>query len=251
MKTVTLKNVTLGEGAPKILVSLMAADIEAVNREAAAYQAADFDILEWRADFFSAITETAKVLEALRALREAFPGKPILFTFRSKAEGGEQALDPRVYTDLNIAVAGSGLVDAIDLELFTGDEFVKEALAEAHAKGVKVIMSSHDFKKTPPKAELLARLTKMQELGADVPKVAVMPQSKADVIELLAATAAFSETADRPVITMSMSKTGVISRLSGEAFGSAATFGAVAKVSAPGQISVGDLRTVLDILHRA
>ncbi|MDI5818043.1 type I 3-dehydroquinate dehydratase, partial [Salmonella enterica subsp. enterica serovar Kentucky] len=42
---------------------------------------------------------------------------------------------------------------------------------------------------------------------------------------------------------MSMSKTGVISRLAGEVFGSAATFGAVKKASAPGQISVADLRT--------
>lgn len=251
MKTVTLRNVTLGVGAPKILVSLMAADLEAVKREAAAYRTADFDILEWRADFFRDITDTEKVLEALRALREAFPDTPILFTFRSKSEGGEQALDPSTYTELNIAVAESGLADAIDLELFTGDEFVKRALTHAHDTGVRVVMSSHDFEKTPPAAEILRRLEQMQELGADVPKVAVMPQSRADVIELLAATARFTETADRPVITMSMSKTGVISRVAGEAFGSAATFGAVAKASAPGQISVGDLRTVLEILHRA
>ncbi len=53
------------------------------------------------------------------------------------------------------------------------------------------------------------------------------------------------------IITMSMAKTGVISRLAGEVFGSAATFGAVKKASAPGQISVNDLRTVLTILHQA
>ena len=39
--------------------------------------------------------------------------------------------------------------------------------------------------------------------------------------------------------------------LAGEVFGSAATFGAVKKASAPGQISVNDLRTVLTILHQA
>ena len=50
---------------------------------------------------------------------------------------------------------------------------------------------------------------------------------------------------------MSMAKAGVISRLAGEVFGSAATFGAVKKASAPGQISVNDLRTVLTILHQA
>ena len=42
--------------------------------------------------------------------------------------------------------------------------------------------------------------------------------------------------ADRPIITMSMAATGVISRVCGEVFGSALTFGAVGKASAPGQI---------------
>lgn len=252
MQTVQIKNVTLGEGAPKIIVSLMAKDIAAVKSEALAYRSADFDILEWRGDHFTAIADTAAALDALRELRAVFPDKPILFTFRSKKEGGEQEIAPEAYIALNIAMAESGLVDAIDLELFTGDALVSQAIARAHAKGVKVIMSNHDFHKTPAKEEIVKRLTKMQELGADVPKIALMPESKADVLTVLAATLEVSEKiADRPIITMSMSKTGVISRLAGEVFGSAATFGAVQKTSAPGQISVTDLRTVLSIIHAA
>ena len=239
MQTVQIKNVTLGEGAPKIIVSLMAKDIAAVKSEALAYRSADFDILEWRGDHFTAIADTAAALDALRELR-------------SKKEGGEQEIAPEAYIALNIAMAESGLVDAIDLELFTGDALVSQAIARAHAKGVKVIMSNHDFHKTPAKEEIVKRLTKMQELGADVPKIALMPESKADVLTVLAATLEVSEKiADRPIITMSMSKTGVISRLAGEVFGSAATFGAVQKASAPGQISVTALRTVLSIIHAA
>lgn len=252
MQTVQIKNVTLGEGAPKIIVSLMAKDIAAVKSEALAYRSADFDILEWRGDHFAAIADTAAALEALRELRAVFPDKPILFTFRSRKEGGEEELAPEAYIALNIAMAESGLVDAIDLELFTGDALVSQAVARAHAKGVKVVMSNHDFHKTPAKEEIVKRLTKMQELGADVPKIALMPESKTDILTVLAATLEVSEKiADRPIITMSMSKTGVISRLAGEVFGSAATFGAVRKASAPGQISVTDLRTVLSIIHKA
>ena len=252
MQTVQIKNVTLGEGAPKIIVSLMAKDIAAVKSEALAYRSADFDILEWRGDHFTAIADTAAALDALRELRAVFPDKPILFTFRSKKEGGEQEIAPEAYIALNIAMAESGLVDAIDLELFTGDALVSQTIARAHAKGVKVIMSNHDFHKTPAKEEIVKRLTKMQELGADVPKIALMPESKADVLTVLAATLEVSEKiADRPIITMSVSKTGVISRLAGEVFGSAAAFGAVQKASAPGQISVTDLRTVLSIIHAA
>ena len=218
MKTVQIKNITVGEGAPKIIVSLMAKDLAAVKSEAAAYAAADFDILEWRGDHFAAVTDSAAVLEALKTLRAAFPEKPILFTF----------------------------------ELFTGDELVKNAIAAAHARGVKVIMSNHDFHKTPAKDEIIYRLRRMQELGADIPKIALMPTCRQDVLTVLSATVDMAEKyADRPIITMSMGKTGVTSRLTGEAFGSAATFGAVKTASAPGQISVADLRTVLTIINKA
>lgn len=252
MKTVTVRNLVIGEGAPKIIVSLMGKDISTVKSEALAYREADFDILEWRVDHFADVASIDAVLEAARAIRDVITDKPLLFTFRSAQEGGEQALSVENYIALNRAAVDSGLVDMIDLELFTGDDLVKATVEHAHAKNVFVIMSNHDFHKTPAADDIVQRLRKMQELGADIPKIALMPQSKTDVLTLLSATLEMQERyADRPIITMSMAKTGVISRLSGEVFGSAATFGAVNKASAPGQISVTDLRTVLTILHQA
>ena len=122
----------------------------------------------------------------------------------------------------------------------------------AHACGVKVVASNHDFDKTPDKEDIVGRLRKMQDLGADIPKIAVMPQSKLDVLTLLSATEEMNRLyADRPIITMSMAGTGVISRLCGEVFGSALTFGAAGKASAPGQMGVNDLNTVLNLLHKS
>ena len=92
----------------------------------------------------------------------------------------------------------------------------------------------------------MERLRKMQELGADIPKIAVMPQSAKDVLTLLSATDEMvTKYADRPIITMSMAGTGLLSRLCGEVFGSAITFGAAKKASAPGQMEVNDLSAVL------
>ena len=101
-------------------------------------------------------------------------------------------------------------------------------------------------------AELIYRLRKMQDMGADILKVAVMPQNKADVLTLLSATEEMYRLyAQRPLLTMSMASDGVISRLCGEVFGSAATFGMVGQGSAPGQIPADQLEQVLEILHRA
>lgn len=140
-------------------------------------------------------------------------------------------------------------MDLVDAELFTGDDKVQKIIAGAHACGVKVIVSNHDFEKTPEKEELVKRLTHMQKLGADIPKIAVMPKDRQDVLTLLAATAEVSEKAACPIITMSMAGNGIVSRLCGEVFGSAVTFGAGKKASAPGQIGVEELRKILTVLH--
>ena len=149
-------------------------------------------------------------------------------------------------------MAKSKLVDIVDVELFTGDEFVKEMIEVAHENGVKVIMSNHDFFKTPSKEEIVSRLCKMQELGADIVKIALMPEKEEDVLTVLSATLDMKKNhAKVPVVTMSMGGKGVISRVAGEIFGSDMTFGAVNKVSAPGQLEVGKLVEILKTLHEA
>ena len=158
MKTVTVKDLVIGTGAPKIIVSLMAKDIASVKSEALAYREADFDILEWRVDHFADLSNVESVMAAAKILRETMPEKPLLFTFRSAKEGGEQAISTEAYIALNRAAIDSGLVDMIDLELFTGDDQVKETVAYAHAHDVKVVMSNHDFHKTPEAEEIIARL---------------------------------------------------------------------------------------------
>ena len=136
-------------------------------------------------------------------------------------------------------------------EVFSGDDAVKNIIQTAHAHGVKVIASNHDFEGTPAREELVARLCKMQDLGADILKIAVMPQTRSDVLTLLSVTEEMSSLhTSRPVITMSMGRTGTLSRLCGEVFGSAVTFASFGKVSAPGQIAIEDLKAGLRLLHK-
>ena len=102
----------------------------------------------------------------------------MLFTFRTSKEGGEKAIEAKEYAELNKKAAATGYVDLVDVEAFTGDEVVKEIIEAAHEVNVKVVASNHDFDRTPEKDEIVSRLRKMQDLGADIPKIAVMPTTK-------------------------------------------------------------------------
>ena len=250
MKPVVVRNVAIGEGIPKICVPIVGKTIGEILNQAKHICEIGADVVEWRVDWF--VDHYESVENAAKQLRKVLDETPILFTFRTAKEGGERAIEPDVYVELNEKMAKSGYVDIVDVEAFIGDTYVEKVVKTSHECGVKVIASNHDFRKTPPKAELISRMRKMQELGADIPKIAVMPQSTEDVLTLLSATEEMRRCyADRPVITMSMAGTGIVSRMCGEVFGSALTFGAAGKVSAPGQIDVEELRTVLGIIHKS
>ena len=249
-KVVKIKDIIIGEGLPKICVSMIGKTVIQLIEEASFLKDLDLDVVEWRADFYEEVMNIDKVKEALREIRKILYNKPIIFTFRSAKEGGQKEISAEFYVELNKAIAETNLVEVIDVELFNNEKHIKELVEAAHASGLTVIISNHDFHKTPSKEVIIARLRRAFELGGDLPKIAVMPNCSADVITLLDATRIMKEQyADGPIITMSMAGKGVISRLSGELFGSALTFGAAKKVSAPGQISVEDLRRTIQLLH--
>ena len=247
---VEVRGVRIGEGIPKICVPIVGTTRDEILAAAKSFESVKKDVVEWRADWFEGVFDFAQVEAVLKELRRVLGNTPILFTFRTSNEGGEKAIEPAAYAELNKRAAATGLIDLVDVEAFTGDEVVRDIIESAHESGVVVVASNHDFEKTPEKDEIVRRLRKMQELGADIPKIAVMPQSRKDVLTLLSATEEMvSEYADRPIITMSMSATGLISRLCGECFGSALTFGAVGKASAPGQMNASDLSEILNLIH--
>ena len=171
-------------------------------------------------------------------------------TFRTKAEGGEQALSHKEYLAFLHLILDTDCADLLDIEFFTAGTDLPKLVEQAHSAGVAVVCSSHDFAKTPPRAELVCRMVQMQQAGADLPKLAVMPQSRTDVLELLAATAEMADLhPETPVITMSMGALGAVSRLAGETFGSAMTFANPGQASAPGQVSLDIVNEVLNALH--
>lgn len=252
MNTVKVRNLELGSGIPAICIPNVGKTKEEILSLTEQYKSMPMDLMEWRVDWFEDVEDTQAVLDVLAGVREKLGDTPLLFTFRTKKEGGVHEMDTAAYVALNKAVAATKMADLIDVEIFTGDAVVSDLIAAIHESGTKVVASNHDFDRTPAQSDIVYRLRKMQDMGADIPKVAVMPQSKKDVLTLLAATEEMStDYADRPIITMSMAGLGSISRLSCEVFGSCLTFGSGSMASAPGQIGAQELSRVLASVHGA
>lgn len=242
---VTVKNVTFGEGHPKIAVPLTAPDLSGLNQALEALQEGPCDLIEWRADCWQA----GSLQAPLALFREAVPQLPLLFTIRTSAEGGNLEIATKDYVRLLEEAIQSHAIDLVDVELSRGHNVMEELVACARENEVKVVGSCHDFHKTPPREDITATLCTMQRLGCDLAKYAVMPQKEEDVLTLLEATLTMKrEHPETPVITMSMGPMGAISRICGERFGSAVSFGTAGPASAPGQLPATLLKQVFPLV---
>lgn len=244
-----LGSLVLGDGGTAVAVATTGPTVADAVVHAQAAEAAGADLVELRLDL---LEELVAVIGDPAALREsaltactavaAAIETPLLATVRTESEGGGAALDGAPYRELLAGLARSGApIAGIDVELARG--CVRDIATAAHAAGIAVIGSSHDFEATPPDDEILSRLRAMEAEGADAAKIAVMPASDTDVVRLLGVTRRAAVELRIPVIAMSMGERGALTRLLGPWSGSALTFAtAGGDASAPGQLRIDDVR---------
>lgn len=203
------------------------------------------DMLEWRADFFTELADQEAVMRVIHYIK-ATTDLPLLFTIRSEKEGGEKiTLSESEKVGLIQAVSERTAIDIIDYEVSNEPEFVRKLRDVSRKNGQQLILSYHNFEKTPENERLVALAKQMKTYGADVAKLAVMPSGRDDVYRLLEVTQEIDGLLDIPVVTMSMGELGALSRVIGWAYGSRLTFGVGVASSAPGQIPVSDLRQAI------
>lgn len=248
---------------PAVIAPLTDPDVPTLVEHALrAAETPGVDVLEWRVDTLQAFLDAdhtldthelepvrAAVTEAVETFRDRVSERfPVLVTVRTKAEGGSADLTDAAYAQLIDHLVSFAPV-AVDIEWQrTGSQVLIKRAKDA---GVCALASFHDFEKTPPAENLYSMLQKMERDGADVAKIAVMPQNRTDVLEVLSVADRAQSKLTVPVITISMGALGKATRLVGSEFGSAATWAAVGALSAPGQLTVPQVLATLEALGDA
>ena len=96
MKTVKVKNITLGEGMPKICVSLVADTLEQVEKQMEILGDLPHDIIEVRLDYLESLKKDF-LQKVFGIIRDMETDTAVLATFRTKAEGGEREISAVEY----------------------------------------------------------------------------------------------------------------------------------------------------------
>lgn len=237
---------------PLICTPVIGRTREAILDELAVIIPKQPDLIEWRVDFFERAGDIASVIELASEIKAAAGSIPVIFACRTLDEGGKpSALNDSDILKLFVAACASRCVDLIDYEMSNSTVNVAMLREASRDNGVTMILSYHNHHSTPVAADLAEKFADAERLGADVAKVVVMPRGSDDVLALLGATHAASRKSRIPLISMSMGKAGVLSRVFGWVFGSAVTFAAGKNCSAPGQMSIDELRPVLASVRHA
>ncbi len=193
---------------------------------------APIDIIELRIDLCVGTVDAKSVATLARETRERF-GKPILATVRHPSEGGQNNFDNRVA----LYEAMASHVEAVDIEICAAGELKQVRDICSRTKTI-VIASYHNFLMTPDDNALEVIHTTGRSLGADIVKLALMPQSREDIFRIVAFT--MLHRAEK-IITIGMGKLGASTRLFTPLIGSLITYGTIARTTAPGQLSAGEL----------
>ena len=175
----------------------------------------------------------------IRALRRA--RVPLIATIRTAREGGGWTGSERERARLFEVVLP--LVDAVDLEL-SARAVLRRVGRRAHDLGKTVIVSCHDFGRTPPAATLARHVRSARSLGADIVKLASAVRNATDIPRLLEILLTHRHV---PLVAIAMGRAGALSRVFFPAAGSLLTY-AVAEGDAatgPGQLPLRALQTEL------
>lgn len=249
-KTIQIRKTVLGCGRPKICVCVTGTDENAIFAQFAHLPQGQFDLIEWRADYFNFINDSQRVYTVLKHVRTQLPDIPILFTCRTHTEGGLCTLAPRPYFHLLKNIIDTQEIDMIDLEITMYSPHFHVLTSFAQQNNIAVIASYHNFNRVPCETQLLHYLDCMQKHGADIAKLAVTPRTSTDLITLLRLSNAYqSAQKSLPLILIGMGELGKITRIGCDLFGSPFTFCAGQTHTAPGQLTTETLYSLFSTLY--
>ncbi|MBF0563718.1 MAG: type I 3-dehydroquinate dehydratase [Nitrospirae bacterium] len=240
---------------PLIAVPLTDSDVEAVQSLEGAH------IAELRLDMFSSLNrllDSYYVDHIISTCKEKF-GLPVLATCRAKEEGGSHYVPDSSRKD--ILISASHKADAIDVEINSAiAPLVVSALRASTAKTVTdtsaavtdtaavvtdtaatIVLSYHDFEKTPQMSTLIEVYEKGKSLGADIIKIAAMARTMDDLRVLTRFILDHSGSGINDIVVIAMGEMAMSSRLFFPLIGSLFTFASLNTRTAPGQLSLEDV----------
>jgi len=133
----------------------------------------------------------------------------------------------------------------VDIDINVPEVYRDKIADLAHSKGCKVVLSYHNYEKTPEHRDLIRLIDKMRTSGADIVKIACMATSTEDCSRVLSLYENHTK-----LVAFCMGKIGKISRLSAPLLGAPFTYASIkGNEVAPGQMNYDVVESMLKMME--
>ncbi|MEA4893260.1 MAG: type I 3-dehydroquinate dehydratase [Peptococcaceae bacterium] len=144
------------------------------------------DLVHWHSECFEETKYSGRRKNALRLLRSALAETALVFSYRRTEKG--RRISETEYCRLYLEVIKERLAEVVELEYPLNPISLNYLMAEAKKQGIRVMLSCRK-KQGPYLAEELAALQKeMEEIGADLTRVAIKAECRQDLVEMIRAS---------------------------------------------------------------
>ncbi|VDG18807.1 type I 3-dehydroquinate dehydratase [Lactobacillus sp.] [Lactiplantibacillus mudanjiangensis] len=243
MRQVKIGMVTLDARRPKLGVVLAGHTRDQLMGQAAQVLTSAAQIVEWRLDQYVELDNRAELVNTAAQLRQLLGTVPIIATLKP------QVVTPETYYQVYVTLANNRAVDALNLDLtMVNDAGFMPLTQQMRQQQVPLILSQTYDQALPTVKDLVADYQALAAEGADVAQLTVRTTSELETLTLMTATAKAREQLTLPLIATVMGPFGQYAAVSGQLMGSSVIFGAVGQITAPGQLTVSQLKQSLQVL---
>ena len=226
---VCIREHVIGGEKPSVVAVLNGKDRKRLIEQAEDAMKYNPDVIEWRIDYFTPLINGLCLINTLKSTLELLSMKtnriPFILNFPSMKQGGYKFYSDEIRERMIKACMETGYVDMIDLSM-TEDAIYYSRIKElAKEHGVKLILSEINFKITESIDEILFKMTKAQENGADIAKLIYTARQPEDTVKIgMAINNAKDNGITIPVVSYAMNDSGFVSRILAERAGSALSY---------------------------
>lgn len=135
-------------------------------------------------------------------------------------------------------------IEYLDLDISTKKNIIKK-IKEKFPQ-IQLIISHHDFKKTPTQKELIGLVETIFTKGADIAKIATKANKIEDSLNMLSLLSQLTKNGQKS-ICLCMGKLGRLTRITGHLLGNYLMYAPMCEAdkTAPGQLTLKELKQIL------
>lgn len=221
---------------PSICASIIGEDIDSMEKGVNKALEGGAELLELRLDKLKDLNGWESLLRK---------DIPTIVTNRSKREGGYFEGNEKDRNKILLEAINKG-ASCVDIELSSDSESLNEVVSLSKKKRKSVLISFHDFEKTPKLKELIEIKEDMIEAGCDIAKIIGYAKTPEDSLRSLNLLIKTTKRKRIPILSFTMGEIGGYTRLASMLLGSPFTYASVGEKTAPGQFQLEAMKKHLD-----